>query len=282
MINNHLFFGVILISTCLYSCNEINEASKEASNSAWKTERIYSNLVKDTFNISVQYPKEFHQDSLKNYPVVVLIDADLYFPLLAPIVHQYEEVGIWPAMILAGVGYGSLQRMDSLRNRDYLYPEALASDEISTPGGGENFYQFLTQELLPKLEKDGITNAKRILAGHSFGGYFSLYSSLRQAELQRYDFAGFIAASPSLWYRDFYLEKRFGEHDNLGEHKIFLSIGGAEDAEWSLKPFDQLLQILEPHAAGKNVHSQVYAGLGHMDVAMVSFLQGIGLFISSE
>ncbi len=282
MKNNRLLFAVLLLTTCLLACNKSNETTEKASNLDWKTERMYSTYVKDTFDISIQYPKEFHQDSLKNYPVMVLADADLYFPLLAPIVHQYEEVGIWPPMVLVGVGYGSLQRMDSLRNRDYLYPASVPSDEISTPGGGENLYQFLTQELLPKLEKEGITNPKRILAGHSFGGYFSLYSSLKQAEQQRNDFAGFISASPSLWYRDFYLEKRFVEHDNFGKQKIFLSIGGAEDAEWSLKPFDQLLQILESHAAGKNVHSQVYAGLGHMDVAMVSFLQGIGLFMSSE
>lgn len=278
MKKQNLIFNLLLILLCFTACQTESGVEEESAElTDWDTKEMYSTHVQDTFAISIQYPKEYHQDSLGKYPMLLLSDADLYFPVLAPILHQYESVGILPPMVLVGLGYGSIARMDSLRNRDYLYPAGLPSDEMETPGGGENFYQFITQELIPELQQNGITNAHRVLMGHSFGGYFALYACLRQAELQRQDFAAYVTASPSLWYHDFYLEKKFGEGNILGEQDIFLSIGGQEGADWGLKPFDQLLQVLEPHAAGKNVHSQVYAGLGHMDVAMVSFLQGISM-----
>ncbi|MCL7987828.1 alpha/beta hydrolase-fold protein [Sphingobacterium sp. lm-10] len=282
MIGKPIIFSFLLLLFLGNSaCREEKEAGNETKQEPIRvTELVYSTHVRDTFAISTQYPKAYDKDSLSNYPVVVLTDADLYFPLLAPILHQYEEVGIWPPIILVGIGYGSFERMDSLRNRDYLYPEALASDEITGHAGGEDFYQFLTQELIPKLKGDGLTHPKRMLMGHSFGGYFSLYAYLRQAELKRQDFAGFLSASPSLWYHDFYLSKLLTKQLSVsGDQEIFLTVGGQEDAEWGLKPFDQIVQGLEELTASQNLHSQVYTGLGHMDVALISFLQGIPLLL---
>lgn len=42
--------------------------------------------------------------------------------------------------------------MDSLRARDYLYPKAIPSDEISAVGGGQKFNDFLIKELLPAID----------------------------------------------------------------------------------------------------------------------------------
>ncbi len=280
--NKNSLVVTLLLIIGLSACQTTTKLENISFSPDWTVERMYSKNVQDSFEVSVQYPKGYDKNASQQYPIVLLTDADLYFPLVAPIVHQYEEVGIWPPMILVGIGYGSLHKMDSLRNRDYLYPEALPSDEMETSGGGDQYYHFLADELIPKLEQDGFTNPKRILAGHSFGGYITLYTSLKQASLQRKDFAGFVSASPSLWYHDFYLQKNFAESDRLTNQQIFLSIGGAEDAEWSLKPFDRLLEVLESQAVGKHLHAQIYEGLGHMDVAMVSFLQGIGLFVGAE
>ncbi len=70
--------------------------------------------------------------------------------MLAAAVKQYEEVGMLPPIILVGIGYHSFKEMDLLRNRDYLYPVPLKSDETTSSGGGLNFYNFLIKELLPK------------------------------------------------------------------------------------------------------------------------------------
>ncbi|MCS6283744.1 MAG: alpha/beta hydrolase, partial [Dolichospermum sp.] len=207
----------------------------------------YSESVKDTFYIDVQLPKEYEANPNKKYPTLVFVDGNFYFPMMSAIFHQYENAGLLEPFIVVAVGYKSFKTMDSLRIRDYLFPKALPSDELNADGGGQHFYDYITKELLPKIDSDFRTDkADRTLLGHSFGGYFVLYSLFHQSTNQTDDFKSFISASPTLWYNDFYLNKLPDQlsttEKNLG---LFLSVGELEDSTWSVNPVRSLTRDLQ-------------------------------------
>lgn len=271
---------IVAVLSALSACKQSTPTGKvDLKNPGAFT--YYSKDVKDTFYISVQLPLAYQQNPKKRYPVVVLTDANFYYPMLAPVMHQYEKGGLLPPLILVGIGYKSFKLMNALRVRDYLYPKSIASDEMNAVGGGQRFYRFITNSLLPKIDSTYRTETNnRTLLGHSFGGYFSLYALLEQVNRKRTDFKGFVSASPSLWYNHNYLFqlpqklKSIADKDSL---HVFLSVGDLETPkEWTIQPVKNMSKQLDD-AKLKNVriNTEIYAHLDHMDVGLISFIRGM-------
>ena len=238
----------------------------------------YSESVKDTFYIDVQLPKEYEANPEKKYPTLVFIDGNFYFPMMSAIIHQYETTRLLEPCIIVGVGYKSFKTMDSLRVRDYLFPKALPSDELNANGGGLNFYNYITKELLPKIDTDFRTDkTDRTLLGHSFGGYFVLFSLFNQSVNQTSDFKNFISASPTLWYNNFYLNK-LPDQLSTGEKNLglFLTVGELEDSTWSVNPVKNLtMELQNKHIKGLDFKSRIFNHLDHMDVPVLTFTKGL-------
>lgn len=238
----------------------------------------YSEFVKDTFYIDIQLPKEYKENPDKKYPTLVFVDGNFYFPVMAPIFHQYEKTGLLEPFIVVGIGYKSMKTMDSLRARDYLFPKALPSDELKADGGGQNFYNYIAKELLPKIDSEFRTDmADRTLLGHSFGGYFVLFSLLNQSAKQTNDFKYFISASPTLWYNGFYLNK-LPEQLLTNEKKLglYLSVGALEDSTWAVDPVKNLTQEFQNKEIKRlDFKSRIFNHLDHMDVSILTFTKGL-------
>ncbi len=249
--------------------------------------RMYSKEIKDSFYISVQVPLEYNEQSKMRYPVVVLTDGNFYTPMLGPILHQYEKGGLLPPLILVSIGYKTFRQMDSLRVRDYLFPASIPSDEMKAIGGGRKFYHFMTQEVLPKIDLSYRSDTnKRTLLGHSFGGYFSLLALSEQVGNKRNDFAGFVAASPTLWYNDFYLSrlpKELNKPSIKDTLNIFLSVGEKEEPKWSVQPVkDFTKQLSDTHIKNVKYDLEIYSHLDHMDVGIISFIRGLEIIYNNK
>ena len=262
------------------------ECSEEKTNDSPLSEEStvnftqFSGVVKDTFFINVQLPKGYSEDpeNPDRYPTVFLLDGNFYFPMMASTFRQYELAGLLEPTIVVGIGYKSFREMDSLRVRDYLYPASLPSDEINAAGGGQLFYDFLINELLPKIDAQYRTDKNnRALLGHSFGGYFVLYSLLNQLNNKTSYFKKFISASPTLWYNNSYLNQLPQQLDKTNEQLgIFMSVGQMEDSIWSVNPVKNLTnEIRKQNVKGLAFESRIYNHLDHMDVAVLSFTKGL-------
>jgi predicted alpha/beta superfamily hydrolase len=168
--------------------------------------------------------------------------------------------------------------MDSLRNRDYTFPEALPQDSFLLSGGGENFYQFIKSELIPQIDKTYQTDTTyRTIMGHSLGGYFTLYALMRDLYTQPL-FNNYIAASPSIFYCDNYLFKKFRgflTNDQRSKKlKLFMTMGQMEignDRSGGFAHFTQLLSDFK----FLQLNTKVFKGLEHMGTAVPSFEEGI-------
>lgn len=131
------FSGLLLLIIC---CNQIPDPIEQTNKTKEKIgRRFYSKTVADTFSTFVNLPNGYNPQQTKKYPVVYLLDANLYFDIIATTINEYSEVGLAPSVILVGIGYKDFPTMDSLRNRDYTYPTAIPEYEMTVSGGADKF-----------------------------------------------------------------------------------------------------------------------------------------------
>ncbi len=280
-----LFFFTILIS-----CKKHNVSSTQAVEPKLENQQIfklYSEQVKDTFTIFVGLPEGIGSLPDTPYPVVYLLDANFYFSMVYEMLKKYNDVGLIKPLILIGIGYNNLHTMDSLRCRDYTYPQALTDYEMSTSGGAKMFLEFIKKELNPKIEKEySVDTFKRILMGHSLGGYFTIFALLHDLSQNDVFFNGYIAASPSCHYNNNYILETY-KHNHFIPNKrtqLFVTFGGLEDQEdheiirsdTVIKTLDELLRYKIKY------HSTLFSNLGHMETAMPSFHKGLQSLLEVE
>ena len=123
------------------------------------------------------------------------------FAITAGLASELEEADAIPKVIVVGIGYpydDPLIDKRKGRMRDYVVDSG-----PDGPGGGDAFFQFLAEELVPRIDATYRTDpAQRVLCGHSLGGFFSLYVLLTTGRDETPLFAGYIAADPSLGLDD--------------------------------------------------------------------------------
>jgi predicted alpha/beta superfamily hydrolase len=279
------------------SCNSnLNPCDPNVTPPSCLIHSIYSKTVSDSFQLFIAVPDNYTTDSTKKFPVVYLLDANFYFDPLAAVFKKYAEVDLIPQVILVGIGYKDIKAMDSLRNRDYTYPAALPEYEMNISGGANAFLKFLTTECIPYIDHNFHTDpSKRILAGHSLGGYFSCYSLLQYLQNNNHNFYGYIAASPSLHYNNYYLLNQLKNIAKLKSSqrqvKAYLAFGGLEDGEdvdeANLIPMKELCKKLSSEFNRLKSESlafkcDTFSNLGHMDTPLPGFIKGLQWILNEQ
>lgn len=278
-----------LLSFSVFGCKQAVKDSAETDIKQFDiTHALFSPAVQDSFYISVHLPDDYYSKDT-TYPIVFILDANLYFDIYKTIEDRYSEVGLLPKMILVGVGYKDFYMMDSLRNRDYTYPVAIAEYEMTTSGGAGKFNSFFSDQLIKYIDSSYRTDTgNRILMGHSLGGYFALYSLSQQLTYHKNIFAGFIAASPSTHYNRYYilntLEKTGTKNKNI---KAYISSGGLEDnsSDTSMLSIANVFASLQSSLQQKSsiqLKTDVYSNLDHLDTQIPSFIKGLQWMLFSE
>lgn len=143
-----------------------------------------------THHVYVRLPEGYEAEPGRRWPVVYLLDGDSTFPMLAPthLFLTYDE-GL-PEAIVVGIAYGSFDPAINARHHDF---SAAGADSTPDQGGAQDFLDFLRTRLLPEVEgRYRADPARRVLVGQSRGGYFVLWSALRDPDL----FWGRIASNP--------------------------------------------------------------------------------------
>ena len=181
------------------------------------------------------------------WPIIYLLDGNSYFLTASDIIKtQACERCILQEGIIVAIDYLNQTRrdFDFLPKPDHFVFETLPNNQINLSGkygGADAFYDFLTKELKPEMEKRYQINFKQqAIFGHSYGGLFNLYIFLTKPVI----FNTYVVSSPSMWFSDGYMFKVLSKYllDNqpplINPVNLLITVGGAEQ---SLLPFDSKL-----------------------------------------
>lgn len=128
------------------------------------------------------------------YPVLIVLDGEFEHDVTASIARFYAAMSLLPPLIVVGI-------RNTDRNHDFTptpVTRFATPPEVQRPGGAGAFLSFISDELVPWIDRSYRTAPMRVLAGHSLGGLFALYTLAHRPDF----FTGFIIMEPSAWWND--------------------------------------------------------------------------------
>jgi predicted alpha/beta superfamily hydrolase len=157
------------------------------------------------YELIVALPASYAANPDRRYPVLYVTDAHYAVPLIRSIVSYVRNGGRdVEDHILVGLGYAVGETRQFSRRRDYTPSPNGDVDAVSDMpgravayGGAEPYRRHVRDEVFPFIDRCYRTDpARRIFAGHSYGGLFGSHVLLTEPEM----FQRYIIMSPSLWY----------------------------------------------------------------------------------
>ncbi|HEU5049301.1 MAG TPA: alpha/beta hydrolase-fold protein [Gemmatimonadales bacterium] len=195
-----------------------------------------SALLGKEYPVYIYRPDNYDRGSAR-YPVLYLLDGEAHFHHATGVVQFLAAQGRIPQMIVVGVG-------NTDRTRD-LTPPTEDPRMSAAAGGADRFLRFLTDELVPHVDRTYRTLDYRVLAGHSFGGLFALHALVTRPSA----FGGYVAISPSVWWNGQALAKAMPAFLAVNRDlraSLYMTTGN-EGGEM-LTGAERLAEILERHA----------------------------------
>lgn len=232
-------------------------------------------------------------DTPEKWPVVYVLDGNQYDAMVTGMIRPMAWCGGTTDAIVVGIGYPeSDDPIESFREyftrRDYdLTPvrdEAVeqameqAHGRPTPNGGAGRFLRFLSDELIPMIERDYRADpARRILAGHSYGGLFGLFALFEAPDL----FDALILGSPTLTYGErfmFQQEERFAKAHRRLPVEVYLFVGELEEGpdDTTLTDTLRMAALLQGrNYEGFSLVKHVFADQSHCEVAAAGFQWGL-------
>lgn len=225
------------------------------------------------YHLSVALP-ESYRTSTQAYPVVYVLDGDLFFGMaagLTPLAHWFLRA---PEAIVVGISYGmeSYEQWVQLRERDFKIPEV----QDAPPDSAANlFLDALTQEIVPFIEANYRTiPSDRCLYGYSSSGFFVLYALFHQPDF----FQRYLSGSGDLYIAYPYVIQhgaQLAARNAATPIHLYLSAGELEEDQFPY--FDRLVAFFEQgNYPGLTLTTEIYSGEGHgSEGVALTYLHGL-------
>ncbi|OBX22522.1 hypothetical protein LX77_02141 [Gelidibacter algens] len=125
-------------------------------------EKFESRKLNATRDLKIRLPKNYDADSDLKYPVILVFDGDYLFePVVGQVAFQtyFDKM---PEAIIVGLVQGKERFYDS-------YHDEVTGLPIEF---GARFYEFITAELMPYIDKNYNTSKFKVAVGHDLMGNF--------------------------------------------------------------------------------------------------------------
>jgi predicted alpha/beta superfamily hydrolase len=179
------------------------------------------------------------------YPVIYLLDGNSVFWSMADEVRRKTALGYGDPAVVVAIGYPGDDVWNARRARD-LTPWASEEDPLEGDsqndsikhGGADEFLAVIRTRIIPAVERDkNIDPNRRTLAGHSYGGLFTLHTLFMKTGL----FQSYAAASPSIWYADERIYEELEEYaatqqSDPDNTRLLIMVGGCEETPGECDP----------------------------------------------
>ncbi|MCB2196472.1 MAG: hypothetical protein KQH79_11480 [Bacteroidetes bacterium] len=268
---------LILVLLILFLDNCISQDKKVSLQQTAET-WIESKTVNDKFLIKCYIPENLSKP-IDSLPIVFVLDADKCFAMTYDIVKWLIWSREIPKVAIIGIAYGST---DSdwwvKRSRDFSVSKDKTEvwGKFPLAGGGENFKDFLENELIPYIgDEYNLKSENRTIVGLSLGGLISTDILFSRPHL----FQRYIIAGPALQWNDreiFTMEKEFSKHNNSLNAIVFNSIGSKDDKERIIKPWNDFnMQIEKRNYNGLIFKTSIIENETHISMFPSALTQGL-------
>lgn len=184
---------------------------------------ITSDFIGETYPLNIFLPAGYET---KNLPVLYILDGKMYFEDL---ITWQSNIGL--EAIIVGIGDHAFQGNFDLLGRDYL-PGLIYN---GTTGGHLNFYNFLTEEVVPYIDANYENNHEaRTLIGHFTAGLFTNFSVLNKAP-ENQIFSGFLSINAEILNSDILrdMAENLSYSTDAKNIKLHISqVSSSTKAEW--------------------------------------------------
>lgn len=199
--------------------------------------QIFSKTLNENRKINILLPEDY-STSNQSYPVLYMLDGGINedFPHLSNTIANLIASKQISPIILVGIE-------NTQRRRDLTGITTVEKDKKIAPivGGANNFRTFLSNELIPEINKNFRTNDKKGIIGESLAGLFVIETLFLQSELFDY----YIAFDPSLWWNNHYLVKNSKNSLKIASSKnikLWFAGSNAKDINQYAKQLDKNLK----------------------------------------
>ncbi len=146
-------------------------------------DKIYSEKLSAEREITIQLPRDYNLEEEKRYPVFIVFDGDYLFKIVSGNVDYMSFWGDIPEAIVVGIN-----QIDS-RYNDTSVVDNINFTPISSTA---NFFEFVSQELIPYINKNYRTTNFRVAVGHERTANFINFFLIKKVPIMN----GYIAVSP--------------------------------------------------------------------------------------
>jgi predicted alpha/beta superfamily hydrolase len=247
----------------------------KASFSTTETQVVHSISTNQDYQISIGLPFSYRPSSDLKYPLVVVLDGNLFFNLLTDTARLMHLSNSFPEVIVVGIGYplknlvgDDFKRFVAHRVKDFTPVQSnwlegqldswLGGKRIET-GGAKNFLDFIREELLPNIEsRYNADPSDRTLVGHSLAGLFALHALFQEPRV----FHRYVAGSPALGYAEqslFLTEDGYAQINKDLPADLYLAIGSEDES--LLNPLDAMISIPDFYRFAAFLQKRAYPGL---------------------
>lgn len=243
---------------------------------------ISSKILNEDRTVFIHYPKVDSMHLSRKFPVLYLMDGESHFDMLSQYTDYLSrwDVEVIPQMIVVGI-VNTKRKRDLTPTKSIInyfgMPDTSKASLMAPSGGGDQFLQFIKDELMPYIEANYRTQSFRILAGHSFGGIASIYCMLTHPDM----FNAYISVSPSFWWDREYVIKLADKKLEKGSvlmKTLFYSdadegLSDSSSFHTNLLKFDSLLTRKE--LKGFNYKYKYYPAESHMTEPIVAYYDAL-------
>lgn len=180
-----------------------------------------STIMDETLDIHIQLPLFYHENSDYRYPVIYVLDAPVGLTLTAGVIDPLVGYNNAPQMIIVGL---------STSNRSRDFTPSIDTQLEPESGGADKYLNFISNEVIPYIDKNYRTENFKILSGHSYGGLFVMHTFHTKPDL----FQAHFAYSPSLFWGDNATVKNvisFLKNNKQHRNFLYMNIGNEGNTE---------------------------------------------------
>ncbi|MCX6225162.1 MAG: alpha/beta hydrolase-fold protein [Bacteroidia bacterium] len=225
-----------------------------------KYHKIYSEKIGEDREIYVSVPEEYEKTG-KKYPVIYMMDGEFNAtPGLIGSIRYLESLSQIPEFIVVGI-------KNTNRDKDVYPVEVTYSDGTKAGGRAIQYLSFISDELIPFINKTYRTEDYKILFGTSNTGFTTVYAMFQDPGA----FKAYIAASATLSIPVFTASRDSLVKNWKGGEKFLYLVMGEHDYPTIIRLNGALKEVIDINKPeGLTCRLSVLEGEGHVPASSIA------------